>query len=297
MSPMFKIEGKKLRQAKTIQFSAEKELQKLIEDNLLFVFKINFIASEFSTGERHGGRIDTLGLDENKNPVIIEYKKSEKENIVSQGLFYLDWLVDHKGDFEIAARDKLGSEIKINWDSPRLILIAQNFSKYDKHAINRIGGNVELKTYRLYDGNILFIEDAIMPEELEKIGKKKIVVKGTKLYKVEDLLQNRSKEVRNLFMELREKILDLGPEVKEKPLKHYVAYTTTKNFTEVVLQARGLKIYLDISEKEINDPKHLAHDCTRVGHWATGDVVLTIRDAKDIDYVISLIEQSYKLTL
>lgn len=297
MSPIFKIEGKKLRQVKTIRFSAEKELQKLIEDNLLSVFKINFIASEFSTGERHGGRIDTLGFDENKNPVIIEYKKSEKENIVSQGLFYLDWLVDHKGDFEIAARDKLGGEIKINWDSPRLILIAQNFSKYDKHAINRIGGNVELKTYRLYEGNILSIEDATMPEELEKIGKKKIVVKGTKLYKVEDHLQNRPKEVRNLFMELREKILDLGSEVKEKPLKHYVAYTTTKNFTEVILQAKGLKIYLDISEKEINDPKHLARDCTRVGRWATGDVVLTTRDAKDIDYVISLINQSYKLTL
>lgn len=296
MSPMFKIEGKKLRQAKTIQFSAEKELQKLIEDNLLPVFKINFISSEFSTGERHGGRIDTLGLDENKNPVIIEYKKTERENIINQGLFYLDWLVDHRGDFEIAARDKLGSNIKINWDSPRLMLIAQNFSKYDRHAINRIGGNVELKIYRLYDGDILSIEDAIMPE-LEKIGKKRMTVKGTKLYKAEDHLQNRPKEVRNLFMELREKILDLGSEVREKPLKYYVAYTTTKNFTEVVLQAKGLKIYLDISEKEINDPKQLTRDCTRVGHWATGDIVLTIRDAKEIDYVISLIDQSYKLTL
>lgn len=68
MSPMFKIEGKKLRHVKTMQFSAEKKLQKLIEDNLLSVFKINFVSSEFSTGERHGGRIDTLGLDENKNP-------------------------------------------------------------------------------------------------------------------------------------------------------------------------------------------------------------------------------------
>lgn len=117
MSPIFRIEGKKLRQAKIIQFSVEKELQKLIEDNLLSVFEINFISSEFSTGERHGGRIDTLGLDENKNPVIIECKKTERENIINQGLFSLDWLVDHKGDFEIAARDKLGSNIKINWDS------------------------------------------------------------------------------------------------------------------------------------------------------------------------------------
>lgn len=83
---------------------------------------VRFIATEFSTGERPGGRIDTLGIDSGGNPIIIEYKRTENDNVINQGLFYLDWLVDHKEDFEVAAKKKLGNDIEINWSSPRLIL-------------------------------------------------------------------------------------------------------------------------------------------------------------------------------
>ncbi|MBL7131242.1 MAG: hypothetical protein ISS45_07575, partial [Candidatus Omnitrophica bacterium] len=147
------------------------------------------------------------------------------------------------------------------------------------------------------ENGILSIEDEITPEELAKLGKKKVVIKGTKPYKMEDHLKGKPKEIVSLFMDIREKILDLGSAVKEKPLKYYMAYATTSNFAEILIQAKTLKIYLDIGEKEINDPRHLTKDCTRVGHWTTGDVVMSIKDAKDINYVISLIEQSYKLTL
>lgn len=54
----------------------EKSLQTLIEENLNPLMGIRFIASEHSTGKTHGGRIDSLGLDENQCPVIIEYKRS-----------------------------------------------------------------------------------------------------------------------------------------------------------------------------------------------------------------------------
>jgi RecB family endonuclease NucS len=56
---------------------------------------VRFLASEHATGRVHGGRIDTLGLDENHAPVIIEYKRAINENVINQGLFYLDWLLDH----------------------------------------------------------------------------------------------------------------------------------------------------------------------------------------------------------
>ena len=41
--------------------------------------------------------MDTLGLDENGCPVIIEYKRATNVNVIKQGLFYLDWLVTHRG--------------------------------------------------------------------------------------------------------------------------------------------------------------------------------------------------------
>ena len=62
-------------------FADEKALQKLIEHNLECVFGCRFVATEFSTGVQHAGRIDTLAISEDNNPVIIEYKKVESEGI------------------------------------------------------------------------------------------------------------------------------------------------------------------------------------------------------------------------
>ena len=57
----------------------KKPLQTLIENNLDTLLGIRFLASEHSIGKTHAGRIDTLGLDENQCPVIIEYKRSMSE--------------------------------------------------------------------------------------------------------------------------------------------------------------------------------------------------------------------------
>jgi RecB family endonuclease NucS len=60
----------------------EKSLQTLFESNLEALLGVKFLATEHSTGPVHGGRIDSLGLDENNFPVIIEYKRavSQKRN-------------------------------------------------------------------------------------------------------------------------------------------------------------------------------------------------------------------------
>src|SRR5436305_746218 len=76
----------------------EKPLQTLIENNLERLLAVRFVASEYTTGKTHASRIDTLGLDENNCPVIIEYKRSIGENVINQGLLYLDWLMDHKAE-------------------------------------------------------------------------------------------------------------------------------------------------------------------------------------------------------
>ncbi len=121
---------------KSSTFKTEKKLQSFFETNLEVLLGVRFIGSEFNTGGSHRGRIDSLGLDQDGYPTIVEYKKSSKENVINQGLFYLDWLVDHKGDFTMAAHEKLGSDISIDWTRPRLILIAESFSEYDKYAVN-----------------------------------------------------------------------------------------------------------------------------------------------------------------
>jgi RecB family endonuclease NucS len=97
----------------------EKDLQSLVENNLETIFNCRFVATEFSTGHEHAGRIDSLALSEDNNPVIIEYKKVESSELVNQSLYYLAWLRDHKGDFQVAVSKKLG-DVSIDWNDIRL---------------------------------------------------------------------------------------------------------------------------------------------------------------------------------
>jgi hypothetical protein len=106
--PLFEKSGNKLISVEQSKFPLEKDLQSLIEANLEEVFSCRFIATEFSTGAQHAGRIDTLALSEENNPVIVEYKKIESSELITQSLYYLNWIQDHRGDFEIATQRQLG---------------------------------------------------------------------------------------------------------------------------------------------------------------------------------------------
>ena len=85
----------------------EKQLQSLIESQMPTFLGVRFLASEYATGKTHKGRIDSLGLDENGCPVIVEYKRHSNENVINQGLFYLDWLLDHQAEFRWLVMEQL----------------------------------------------------------------------------------------------------------------------------------------------------------------------------------------------
>src|SRR6185312_10344863 len=87
--------------------TVEKHLQSLIEAQMPTFLGVRFLATEYVTGKTHKGLIDSLGLDENGCPVIIEYKRHSNENVMSQGLFYLDWLLDHRAEFQWLVMEKL----------------------------------------------------------------------------------------------------------------------------------------------------------------------------------------------
>lgn len=159
--PIFDISGNKLIPVEQKNFSLEKELQCLVEGNLEEVFNCCFVATEFSTGAQHAGRIDSLALSEEDNPVIIEYKKVESSELINQSLFYLHWIQDHKGDFEIAAQKALGNGVKVDWSDVRVICIAPNYKKYDLHAVQVMGANIELWKYRLFTNNSLYLEEVL----------------------------------------------------------------------------------------------------------------------------------------
>lgn len=305
--PLFSLQANKVSQIKPASFAKERELQRLFEANLVALLGIQFVATEFSTGDRQRGRIDTLGLDQDGSPVIIEYKKLGKDNIINQGLFYLDWLVDHKGDFTLAAKKALGGDAEIDWSRPRLILIAEFFSEYDKFAANRIGANMELWTYRRYGDNLLYLDPIYVAdaqrEKAKKVDKRQEKeteeTPETPIYTLEGHLKGKPQAIRSLFEELRERVLGLDAEgaIIEKANKHYMVYKHGKNFCEVWIQNGQLKLWLDIPVAELDDPYKLAKDVSNVGHWGTGDVEVNIDDESLLDKMMALIGQAYQQTV
>ncbi len=123
--PLFQITNESLASIPQSELDSEKRLQRLIENSLSATFSCRLVASEFSTGITHAGRIDTLALSEENNPVIIEYKKVESADLINQSLFYLSWLNDHRGDFEVAAGNALRS-VNVDWSDIRVICLAPN---------------------------------------------------------------------------------------------------------------------------------------------------------------------------
>jgi predicted transport protein len=307
--PLYQIKQQKVNQIKPSSFKNERELQKLFEANLEALLGVRFVASEFTTGDRQRGRIDSLGIDQDGTPVIVEYKKTGKENVINQGLFYLDWLVDHKGDFTLVAQEKLGKDIELDWSSPRLILVAESFSEYDKYAVNRIGANIQLWTYRRYGDDFLFLESiyatisqkASKKEksvEIETIADESDIVEEI-IYTLDDHLKGKSDDVKILFDALKERIfaLNVDEDILEKPNKIYISYKHGKNFCEVRPQAKELKIWLDIPYSDLGDPKKLSRDVSKIGHYGTGEVETKLGNLSELDDVMNLIEQSYKQTL
>ena len=157
---LFCLEDDGVRELEGQSVAIEKSLQSLMEKNLQDFLNIRFVASEYSTSKSHKGRIDTLGLDENNCPVIIEYKRALNENVINQGLYYLDWLMDHKAEFKLLILEKYGKEVadSIEWSSPRLLCIAGDFTKYDEYAVQQINRNIELIRYKKYGNQFILLE-------------------------------------------------------------------------------------------------------------------------------------------
>lgn len=157
---IFNVSGDSARKLKSSSIALEKSFQNYIEKNLEALLEVKFLASDYSTGKTYRGRIDTLGIDENNSPVIIEYKKTVKENVIIQGLFHLDWLLDHKNEFRLKVMEIVNTKIAndIEWSNPRLICIAGDFTKYDVYSIQQINRNIELVRYQQYEDDLLLLD-------------------------------------------------------------------------------------------------------------------------------------------
>ena len=305
---LFRLQSGRATELQGDASDLEKPLQTLIEANLDALLGIRFLATEYSTGKTHGGRIDTLGLDENHCPVILEYKRSVGENVINQGLFYLDWLMDHQAEFKLLVLEKFGKPAAnaIDWSAPRLVCIAADFTKYDGHAVQQINRNIELIRYRRFGDELLLFElanavtaaparskaakpakptDDVSPQAAKPVGPDKSYA---------ELAATLPEPLQQLLASLEDHVFSLGDDVQRKELRLYTAFKRLKNFATVVLQRNRLLLYLHLDPIQAVASLPNARDVSAIGHWGTGDLEIALSTLGDLDAVKPLIAAAYE---
>ena len=91
-------------------------------------------------------------------------------------------------------------------------------------------------------------------------------------------------------------IWNIGDDISVKATKLYVAFIRKGNFCDINIQKNQLKIWLKLSKGSLNDNKNIAKDVSNTGHWGNGDYELIINSDSDIEYIVSLIRQSYNVS-
>jgi len=302
---LYTIQDKsKLKSVSNLKFDLEKDIQVLFENNLEELFNLEFVKSEFSI---KNFRIDTLGYDkENKSFVIIEYKKDRNFSVIDQGYTYMSLMLNNKSDFILEYNENCGGILKredIDWTQSKVIFVSPHFTEYQKHSINFKDVPFELWEVKKYENDTIGMvqhkttsDESISTISNDKSNVVNQVSREVKVYTEDDHLNlpKISETTKEVYKNLKEKILNMGGEVNITPKKSYIGYKRKTNFFDVLIQRNDLWCWINMKKGELDDPKNLCRDITTIGHYGNGDYDIRINEDTDLDYVMFLINQSYK---
>jgi predicted transport protein len=282
--PLFNVNQTPVKMVKLKPVANEREIHTLISDNLDVILGVRFLASEYAFPD---GRIDTLGIDDNNFPVIIEYKKRKSSDVILQALFYKNWLMDHKAEFKLLCNEQLQDNIRVDWSNVRVIIVAQEFNKWDQFAVQQMASNIELKEYRLYEDNHLYLEDLVITEERPKTS----TTESPQDIESYIIRRNPHKPIEALFRKLIDEIDGISTDIRRIIAKTVISYRTTRNFTSVQLYRTVVRLHLKFAElpedtsifsRVEQDRNHCHFD---------------LREESQLDMALELFQKAYEDTL
>jgi predicted transport protein len=283
-------------------FKLERDIQSLFEINLKTVLGLSLVRSEFTIKNR---RIDSLAFDEDSKAfIIIEYKRDKNISVIDQGFTYLGLMLENKADFIVEYNEQLKKNMKreeVDWSQTRVIFVSPSFTDFQIEATNFKDIAIELWEVKQYaNGNVAIQElkksksaESIKPLAL-KNKELKQVVDQIQVYSEEHHLDTTSPEIRELYERFRNSILNLADSIELVPQKHYLAFKKSgTNVACVELQKKRMKLWIGAKIGQIDDPKKLAIDVSKTGHYGTGDYELRIDNDSDLEYIMSLVKQIF----
>jgi predicted transport protein len=303
---LFEKEGSKLVQVKTIQFKLEKDIQKLVEENLEELFSIEFVKSEFTV---NNFRIDTLGFDRQNNSfVIIEYKKGKSYSVIDQGYTYMSLLLNNKSDFILEYNESKNKTLKrndVDWEQSKILFISPNYTEYQKHSVNFKDVPFELWEIVQYNNGQIGLnhhqtksQESITSISQDKDDVVSKVTREIKLYTEDyhfEKLNDPDNPIIELYESFKDKVLEFG-EIELVPRKVYIGFKRNgTSFVDVSLKKKQMRLFINLKKGDLDDPNQMTKDVSEVGHWGNnGDYELNITSDDDLEYPLFLVKQSFK---
>ena len=281
-------------------FRLEREIQSLFENNLYSFTGLEFIKSEFTI---KNNRIDTLAFDpESQAFVIIEYKRERNYSVIDQGVSYLNLMLDYKADFIVEYNESQSKQLKrqdVDWSQSRIIFVSPSFTDFQKQSTNFKDFSIELWEIKRYQGGIISVnplqktKSAPSIKQVQKMGSEDIkkIAKEIQTYDEAYHLADKSDDIKELYEQFRDSILNLAPDIEMNIRKNYIAFKC-KNSNLLYVHFFKDFIRFDISEqrkKLIDDPRNFFNDVVDVNYCA-----VKVKDSENLEYILSLIKQTLK---
>lgn len=182
----------------------------------------------------------------------------------------------------------------IDWSAPCVICIASDFTKYDLHAVEVMRQNIKLVKYKKYDDNLILFEHLnapnVQPTGVDVPPTPEVDSHGPKTH-VEKVASSTPK-MHALYDDVCNFIESLG-DMTSNQLKLYLAYKKIQNFACIEIYKEKLSVCLKLSPDSVILEEGFTRDMRGIGHYAPGDLQVTIKDAEQFEKAKPLLARAY----
>ena len=299
---IYNTSGSTLVQVRENPFKLEREIQSIFETNLQNIMGLLFVKSEFTIKNK---RIDTLAYDKQTNAfIIIEYKRDKNYSVVDQGLTYLNLMLQNKAEFILTYNETLKDTLHskdVDWSQSRVAFVSPSFTENQISASDFKDFGIELWEVKQFENNTISINSikksngapSIKPL-LENSDNLKEVKESIKVYTEEDHYSSGSAYIIEIYEKFKAAILNLADNIEVLPQKYYIAFKKGSNISDIEIQKKSLKIFINAKIGSLDDPKGIAKNVSNIGHRGNGDYQIQIENDNDLEYIMSLIKQVIK---
>lgn len=299
-------DSQKLEVLESTKFDLEKDIQTVIEKNTQELFNLQFVKSEFSV---HNYRIDSLCFDQElKSFVIIEYKKTQSYSVIDQGFTYLSTMLNNKSDFVLEYNETIGSNLKrdeIDWSQSRVIFISPSFSQYQRDSVNFKDIPFELWEVKKFGNDLIGLNQlfSTSKESVKGIEKSKdVVLSEVQVVDEESVLEKTPENIKEIYEQLKEGMSSWS-DISFKSKQNYIS-VLRGNKVKIYLNPQKNQLKIDMIRKvdftgnvksvptnfTLDDPKKMF---TLFENQYKELYTLSIKDTKDIDYILLMMKQKF----